>query len=168
MKAKGSSAAEGGGEKMLRAMQLIDPDIDPEAVFATSAAADDTLDEDGLAADEDDQAGGQGLAGILDRSRWQVGKSVMRQACELLEEMGPDGISQQDVGKKMGMEPQDHHSGCSPIDSGSGLGFSSTVGRYSISRTAAGTAQTCVSGRFLLTRMVILYMGFQSLYPLPK
>ena len=112
IKAKGSSsAAEGGGEKMLRAMQLIDPDIDPEAVFATSAAADDTLDEDGLAADEDDQAGGQGLAGILDRSRWQVGKSVMRQACELLEEMGPDGISQQDVGRKMGMEPQDDHSG---------------------------------------------------------
>ena len=110
MKAKGSSAAEGGGEKMLRAMQLIDPDIDPEAVFATSAAADDTLDEDGLA-DEDDQAGGQGLAGILDRSRWQVGKSVMRQACELLEEMGPDGISQQDVGRKMGMEPQHDHSG---------------------------------------------------------
>ena len=60
IKAKGSSsAAEGGGEKMLRAMQLIDPDIDPEAVFATSAAADDTLDEDGLAADEDDQPGVQ-------------------------------------------------------------------------------------------------------------
>ena len=59
IKAKGSSSAvEGGGEKMLRAMQLIDPDIDPEAVFATSAAADDTLDEDGLA-DDDDQPGAQ-------------------------------------------------------------------------------------------------------------
>ena len=93
-KAKGSP---GGGEKMLRAMQLMDPDIDPQAVFATSA--DDTLDEDGLA--DDDETGG--LVGILDRSRWQVGKSVMRQACEMLEEMGPDGISQQDLGKKMGM-----------------------------------------------------------------
>ena len=41
-------------------------------------------------------------AGILDRSRWQVGQSVMRQSCELLEEMGPDGISQQDLGRKLG------------------------------------------------------------------
>ena len=98
-KAKGSP---GGGEKMLRAMQLIDPEIDPQAVFAT--AADDTLDEDGLADDDEPGGGGSGgLVGILDRSRWQVGKSVMRQACELLEEMGPDGISQQDLGKKMGM-----------------------------------------------------------------
>ena len=69
-------------------------------MFATSA--DDTLDEEGLPDDDEAAGGSGGLAGILDRSRWQVGKSVMRQACELLEEMGPDGISQQDLGKKMG------------------------------------------------------------------
>ena len=35
---------------MIRVMQLVDPNIDPDAVFTTSA--DDTLDEDGLADDE--------------------------------------------------------------------------------------------------------------------
>ena len=46
-------------------------------MFATSA--DDTLDEEGLPDDDEAAGGSGGLADILDRSRWQVGKSVMRQ-----------------------------------------------------------------------------------------
>ena len=43
-------------------MQLVDPDIDPDEVFTTSA--DDTLDEDGIADDEAAGGGGGTLEGI--------------------------------------------------------------------------------------------------------
>ena len=77
-------------------VRLHDPEIDPEAVLSNSNAAEDAsvVDEEG---DEDAND-----TGILDRSRREFGKSLMRQCYELLEEMGAEGISQMELGKKMG------------------------------------------------------------------
>ena len=53
--------------------------------------------EDG---DEDDERDED--KGFLDQSRWKVNRTMMSQAYRLLEEMGPTGLSQQELGKKMG------------------------------------------------------------------
>ncbi len=89
-------------EKMVRAVHLLDPSIDPESLW------NDTREE----MEEDEERGAEGGAGpvapgsvpgILDNSRWRFDKTMMRQAYDLLVEQGPRGISQQRLGQLLGM-----------------------------------------------------------------
>eukprot|EP00095_Tigriopus_kingsejongensis_P011852 maker-scaffold493_size155937-snap-gene-0.21 protein:Tk11852 transcript:maker-scaffold493_size155937-snap-gene-0.21-mRNA-1 annotation:"general transcription factor 3c polypeptide 1" len=78
-------------EKQLRVVQLINPEVDPELVWQDGR--DEGLD------DEDDDCN----AGFLDQSMWKLTRTLMHQAYSLLEENGPNGLSQQELGQKMGL-----------------------------------------------------------------
>lgn len=70
-------------------VQLLNPDVDPESVWQDIR---DEMDED----DEDPDAG------FIDQSKWKLTRSMMHQAYSLLEAMGPRGLSQQELGVKLG------------------------------------------------------------------
>ena len=79
-------------------VRLIDPEVDPNQIWQDS-----TRDDDG----DEAKTGGDSQTppvtpGILDQSRWALNKGMLRQAYELLVEMGPQGLSQQTLGIKMG------------------------------------------------------------------
>jgi len=82
-------------EKMLRVVKLINPETTPEDVFNNSA---DNVDPSQVTEQTDQQR----PLGVQDQSNWKVDRSVMWQAYHVVEESGPDGISQQDLGRKLG------------------------------------------------------------------
>ena len=46
--------------------------------------------------------GGEAPAGILDQSEWQLDRSMMWQAFEAVEAAGSEGVSQQELGARLG------------------------------------------------------------------
>merc|ERR1740128_565732 len=71
----------------------MDPDILPQDVLKQSQSQDECGAKKG-------QHGTP--LGVQDQSNWKVDRSVMWQAYHVVEESGPDGISQQDLGRRLG------------------------------------------------------------------
>ncbi len=68
--------------------------MDPDSMFNVEEEAEE---------DEEEEGGGGGGLGLLNSGDdWRLDRSAMRRAHELLLEAGPEGITQQQLGAKMG------------------------------------------------------------------
>ncbi|XP_069959232.1 general transcription factor 3C polypeptide 1 isoform X2 [Cherax quadricarinatus] len=86
-------------EKFVRVLELINPQIDPLEV----CKVDEVLDEE-----EDDDS----YPGILDQHRVVWGVGLLQQAYEVVEEAGPDGVSQSDMARLLGQTKLDSRTIC--------------------------------------------------------
>nr|XP_045612135.1 general transcription factor 3C polypeptide 1-like isoform X1 [Procambarus clarkii] len=86
-------------EKFVRVMELINPEIDPLEVCKVEEVADDEEDEDSY-------------PGILDQQRVVWGVGLLHQAYEVVEEAGPDGVSQSDMARLLGQTKLDSRTIC--------------------------------------------------------
>jgi len=83
-------------EKSVRVVKLLDLEVEPDSVFGDEE--DETMNKTQLEALE----GGATPAGILDQSGWLLDRTMMWQAYAKVEEAGSEGLSQQQLGQKLG------------------------------------------------------------------
>ena len=80
-------------EKSVRVVKLLDLSVNPDNVFRDD-------EESGKGQEEADSS--RSVAGILDQSEWLSDRSMMWQAYAKVEEAGPEGLSQQELGQRLG------------------------------------------------------------------
>jgi len=83
-------------EKMIRVVKLKNVDTTPDQVFNNSPEKLDSTEV------EDEFVQADVPYGVLDQSNWILDRSVMWQAYQAVESAGPEGISQQGLGQKLG------------------------------------------------------------------
>ena len=80
-------------EKSVRVVKLLDLSVNPDNVFRD--------DEDNSKSQEEGE-GCRSTAGVLDQSEWLSDRSMMWQAYAKVEEAGPEGLSMQELGQRLG------------------------------------------------------------------
>lgn len=109
-------------ERYIRIMELVNPGIDPQEVCKVDDIADDDEDEDSY-------------PGILDQKKvvWKVG--LLQQAYEIVEEAGPDGVSQSDMARFLGQAKLDSRTICRNLQRRNSVhSLMKDVGRQRVSR----------------------------------
>ncbi|KAK7085488.1 hypothetical protein SK128_012513 [Halocaridina rubra] len=86
-------------EKTVRVMELVNPNIDPQDVCKSEEIADD---------DEEDDS----YQGILDQRRVVFKVGFLQQAYRLVEDAGPEGVSQSDIARLLGQTRLDARTIC--------------------------------------------------------
>ena len=78
-------------------VKLLDVNVEAESVF-------NMKDDDDTKHNHDDAGEGasNSTPGVLDQSGWMVDRSMMWQAYAKVEEAGPEGLSQQELGQRLG------------------------------------------------------------------
>jgi len=100
-------------EKTHRVVQLINPNVEPDDVFETGEedpiegkveieGPDDLEPSSRPASPQAEQTTSGPGPGLLDQSLWVLDRTMMWQAYRLLEKAGPEGLSQQQLGAKLG------------------------------------------------------------------
>ena len=83
-------------EKSVRVVKLLDLDAEPDSVFGDEE--DETLNKTELESLES----GATPPGVLDQSGWLLDRTMMWQAFAKVKEAGAEGLSQQQLGQKLG------------------------------------------------------------------
>ncbi|XP_042863797.1 general transcription factor 3C polypeptide 1-like [Penaeus japonicus] len=109
-------------EKFVRIMELINPKIDPMEVCKAEEVADDE--------EEDDS-----YPGILDQHRVVWGIGLLQQAYKVVEEAGPEGVSQSDMARLLGQTKLDSRTICRNLQRRNTVhSLMKDVGRQRVSR----------------------------------
>ncbi|CAL4088885.1 unnamed protein product, partial [Meganyctiphanes norvegica] len=111
-------------EKTLRVMELANPDLQPSDVCKQ--------DNDG---DHDDDDEDESYPGILDQSKMLWGVGLLRQAYNIVEAAGPDGVSQSDMARLLGQTKLDSRTICRNLQRRNTVhSLMKDVGRQRVSR----------------------------------
>ncbi|XP_050686374.1 general transcription factor 3C polypeptide 1-like isoform X2 [Eriocheir sinensis] len=86
-------------EKFIRMMELIDPGVDPLEVCKTDEAVEEEEEE-------------EMYPGILDQSKIRWREDLLHQAYKIVEEAGPDGVTQSDMARMLGQAKLDSRTIC--------------------------------------------------------
>ncbi|KAJ4449055.1 hypothetical protein ANN_00450, partial [Periplaneta americana] len=107
-------------EKKIRVVQLINPDMDVREIWAK----DDEIEE------EDDAT-----SGLLDTSKILLDRPILNQAFSIVENSGPEGLSQMELSDKMGVSKLQARTLCrNLIKKGAVSTFMNDVGRQRVCR----------------------------------
>ncbi|XP_047490563.1 general transcription factor 3C polypeptide 1-like isoform X2 [Penaeus chinensis] len=109
-------------EKFVRIMELINPKIDPMEVCKAEEVAEE---------DEEDDS----YPGILDQHRVVWGIGLLQQAYKVVEEAGPEGVSQSDMARLLGQTKLDSRTICRNLQRRNTVhSLMKDVGRQRVSR----------------------------------